>query len=1342
MYDYKSVRENINLHLLTYFLFRNKRAQRSFTNMLNAVFGLEILTESNSSHIYNGYDAYASQLVKLREELNNYEKQAVKESNDYDLKNWVKEKDVRLLYRFLFPRNTPPGHIASQFLAIYRKAIDNPQSALPKAVDEVEFWAFLESLPELKVEKENIDFDIRLISSTQFDDIKNQFTRWKTYTETKDNRFSIPVNLVYNNRRIVSLQEEVLQNPDKSFFIYGKGGSGKTHLYIELFEKLISKDNPSVIPLYIPLNSVQPKKYNNSIIGELSERLREPISRRKLTEQEVDAILRNTNKNIILLADGLNEVTQEDERKVIAKELSEIASSGIYPNVHIMLSSRINHSTWFRSLGLTTYIQMKIEDLDEESIQDYLKGESCSVCYSDIDAKTKKLLRTAMGLSMYAKLVGKNYDTDSFTSLGGLLKAYMCLLLESKDYSIPNEDFLVSVAKTMMSNYSFTISLNELKATEGYCESKLRCVESVLTTQGSNKEGTVDEYTFSHQNFRDMLVAKSYSDEIIGIKDEPDKVSKIIQNNYLTANHELVSLVSDFLRGKNDILQYIIDHIPKNGTSFQLSKLIELYALCNDNSIATLTLSSHDLSNVRFSGYKLFDKNNSLTLEQCTVSTESFSMPGLTMASSVITSYTINNKTYLIAFCKTSFLIYDVEENTTTIHILENSINDINCCCKILYNNSPCILLGTDNGQLHLFHPDTRVLDTVIDFSNDKKKICSITKVEDSVFFTKKKNDNTYVVFSLSTNFKYKKIEDLCLSSSFCNDSKIDEVKKLCGPWRIQAKLATFSNSLFGVYGDKLYSYYDNCFHEIQVDIPDDEIEYRMFTDIALTESCIFINNVENVLVFYLDKRSKKHSVTYIGKLSIDEYKSESGNFFTSFSMTNHIDTILVGIGIRRAELRGDINFLEIKAQLISKLRKQYDLIPTPIKGKHTKTTYSGTYFNIDKNEDSKLHNYLATVSDDRSVQIIEVGNEDFEINQILGEYNGIRSIHTIDENTLICGGYDGCITRWENIGNEWHCTCTCKVHTSWIEKIRLFSYGNKTNLVISASLDGYIKITDMEQCLSRVIAVKNVPIKDICIFICQNKISVVFSTNESFNTILDYDIDSLLNEFYDLKSIKSLVDNTTIKVRPLDKGENGNAVILKSIDEPLCSYQSPSKESVVIKISNGEDNSHEILIKGFYTRCIDISNNYIVIAGNPNMKNIGEFHLYYLSDNIYKSFADYTFDNDAEIADVKLQESNHFITVHIIHKDKKLSVFCYNKSGTLENKSTIPFDSSEPVCLSIISNKHFIGTVGGEVLVVKSETTERIIQVRANLISNSETSIKEASEEFMNHFRGYFYFE
>lgn len=466
-------------------------------------------------------------------------------------------------------------------------------------------------------------------------------------------RFSIPVKLLKEDEEIESLFDEVKNHKDRSFFLFGKGGTGKTHLFMELFNKLIKCEELGIVPFYIPLNSVQPEKYSNCIIGELTERLKNPSTMSNLTENEVRNLLQSEDVNILLLADGLNEVTQKDIRIRISRALSDIAVSKTYINTHVMLSSRENHSLWFQGLGLTSYTQLEIQNLSHEAIDNYLDKAGCVARYKDIPATTKKILKTAMGLSMYAELVGNNQKKiKNFQTLGGLLKAYMCLLLNSNDTTIPYEDLLYSVAEYMINDRnSFTIYKSKLtELWECDIDSTLEQLTSVLCSQGANSDG-IDEYTFSHQNFRDALISKRFAERILELSrnNNVDDVAKIIRNDHLTTNRELMGLTADFLQGKSSEIQRIIQMMPKNNSrSFQLSVLIDLYARINHHSIATLDLSDHDLSDIRLSGYRLFDENARVTIKGCKLAIETFSMPGLTQASPTITKYKIGDKLFLI----------------------------------------------------------------------------------------------------------------------------------------------------------------------------------------------------------------------------------------------------------------------------------------------------------------------------------------------------------------------------------------------------------------------------------------------------------------------------------------------------------------------------------------------------------------------------------------------------------------------------------------------------------------------------------------------------------------------
>lgn len=161
------------------------------------------------------------------------------------------------------------------------------------------------------------------------------------------------------------------------------------------------------------------------------------------------------------------------------------------------------------------------------------------------------------------------------------------------------------------------------------------------------------------------------------------------------------------------------------------------------------------------------------------------------------------------------------------------------------------------------------------------------------------------------------------------------------------------------------------------------------------------------------------------------------------------------------------------------------------------------------------------------------------------------------------------------------------------------------------------------------------------------------------------------------------------------------------------------------------------------YARCISINNEYLILAGNKHGQNQGYFTLYFCDYNksdFIKVF-EYAFNNQSEISGINIQCNKEQIIVHSIHKDRKYSKIILNKDNNIQSIETIILDSSEPVCISVVSNIVFIGTVSGEIFFIKDNKSYKIIQARANLISNSEIEIPDADEEFKKHFKGYFIF-
>lgn len=1234
------------------------------------------------------------------------------------------------------------------------------------------------------------------IAKLQFEDIKKQFTRYKKYFDTIDNRIAIPVKLLNEDEELVCLFYEVINRKDKSFFLFGKGGTGKTHIFMELFNKLIKCERLGIVPFYIPLNSVQPDKYSNCIIGELTERLKNPSTMANLTENEVISLLQSENVNILLLADGLNEVTNKDKRVKIARALSDIVVSETYRNTRVMLSSRENHSFWFQGLGLTSYTQLEIQKLSWETIDNYLEKAGCVARYNDVPATTKKLLKTAMGLSMYSELVGNDKGKiNTFQTLGGLLKAYMCLLLNSQNTTIPYEEFLYSVAEKMIDNKnSFTIYKSSLtQLWNGDIDSILDQLSSVLCLQGINSEG-IDEYTFLHQNFRDMLISKRLAERILNLSlnGNVNGINQIIKNGYITTNRELMNLTADYLQGKNSEIQNIIRMMPKdNSRSYQLSVLINLYARINQNSIANLDLSGHDLSNIRLSGYKLFDNECHVKLNGCTLDIDTFSMPGLTQASSTITKYKIGDELFLIAFSITSYLKYNASKNKVQVNKNLKSFGRINCCCNVTKDKHIDIILGTDKGFIHKFDTCSDSICyniTNTSASSDEKAIDSIAFWNSKIFFTKKEKQEEglsveYKVFSFDLS-KPSEIEVIHEYKSYYNSSVLSELENQYPKYeysilkqqieRSRGRFSQTDSDLYYAVEDKVFIYKDNMFYHIELcDIPC-TISCLKFSDIIVSEPYMLINNDDSILAFFLSNDADHVVARYINGISISEYKEKSGDYFTKFSRSDKDDRILVGIGIDNDDLRGNINFLEIKICKINYLDETFDFNCNPLYGLHTKTTHTGVYFSKAQGEGV----LLATVSDDRSVQIMQPDNEDFERIQFLGEYNGVHSIVAIDNpqdptsQSLICAGYDGCIEKWKCKRNKWYCVFSRKIHKNWIWKIKFIKYNDK-EFVFSCSYDGTIKMTELTQNSSKTLLKTNTKIYDLDIKLNNedNIISIIATTDYGYYTLKSFSFKKLLEKFYQ-KNSTGLLFYCDVNINNNKSYDNwsycsfndklcmGRSTIIKGTNELFVAVFNKEKKTLSLeKISNINSSSDSMgVIPEFYARCMDISRNYLVLAGNlTTEKDKGYVDLYDVKNNSIdektKIFS-YKFEECSSVNDIRIRVSDDIITLYLLHKDKWLTIitFSIKSNGDMTIKKIKISVRTQPMCLTIDNkNRIFIGTVDGEVSLVEQEVdnlkSQNIIQVRANLISDGNILIsrsnefKQSLDEFRQTFNGYFAF-
>lgn len=534
----------------------------------------------------------------------------------------------------------------------------------------------------------------------------------------------IDVSLKTSGIKSISF-EHILFPPDKpineetsSISLCGKGGIGKTFLILRAMETIFTAEKyQNIIPLYIALQKID-KNYKGIVFDALLGEMIAYCGTDSITKDELDSFLRSNSNKVIIFADGMNEVTGDDNRSTLATSLTDMQR--IY-GCRICVSSRQNHVNMFNRLaGTSNFKDAEVNDLDESQINKYLSDSGCVAKYSEIGYETAKLLETAQGLAMYAELVGKDKSKiNSFISLGGLILAYSDLLLDINRDEITDPSVLefektleeIAYSWVNTSNFSGEVTDEQIIAI-----SARKNIKDIFI-KINNTNSTTSTYEFSHQNFRDMYCSRFLARQISKIDD--DNIETVfneyfnLSKSLVTDNDEVLELTSAFIEDKVkksiDTLRKAANKKEKPLTNYDypLSRLIRIHAFGYNNNISELDLSNLDLREITVSGYQLYseDKSKYTIFNEAKISTATFLKNGLDTASSTIAKYEYKNKTYVVAFARTSIAVIDVAENQVQVVRNLPSNRWINCCYVTEKNGEPVIYLGNENGIISEFYP-------------------------------------------------------------------------------------------------------------------------------------------------------------------------------------------------------------------------------------------------------------------------------------------------------------------------------------------------------------------------------------------------------------------------------------------------------------------------------------------------------------------------------------------------------------------------------------------------------------------------------------------------------------
>lgn len=897
---------------------------------------------------------------------------------------------------------------------------------------------------------------------------KKNTGRYKGYFETKQGKpiTNLKNKLSNGDGNEYFLLELLFPNDNEnndSLNLCGRGGSGKTYQIFHCIDDILnglSTDNDELsatlerakgtIPLYIPLNSIKAGE-ENCILSYLAKEIWNGADIKL-----VRSVLKKHASNILIFADGLNEITDKDLRTEIVNRICQLREKY---NTRFLISSRNPHSNIFNSLNYgsnSRFINAKVLDLSEEQIDEYFVNVECVARYNAVEQSTRKLLRTPQGCVMFADYVGSNAEAiKKIQSLGRLISDYANSLLNLErtqlfsvnavlekiaTYMVLNGIFLIKSSK--ISDILEDSELNILFSSE-YSNN----IESIFTFKTDLEE----ELEFSHQNYRDVYCAKAYAKKLSSITS--DTILEIFNdgttfvNNNITTNDEILELVSAFM--PRNSIQEIIDTlrdnqnklvgIYKDNYDFPLSIIIRIYSFSHNNCIADLNLRDLNLTEVSLNSYELFNRENGtcINLSNSTISTETFLKKGLQTASSTICKYELNGKTYIAAFATTTAMIVDIEENQ--IEIIRNmpDYGWVNEAVPKEYNGQLCIFLGCRNGCVALFHPDKNRHYRKEVFIATKENIHEAIKgqgeiesiIIDEWLIENKKCE--YIIFCNSngeifyrelyptTETKPRKI---CLYSS---DNELKDIRQKFKKyeWDICCHITKKENGILAAFGGNVFvltfSLETKSIKHKPFRIKRERDNPELILDIHATKNYLFINegSLISVVVLSTSKMLKDLNRKEVYRFEIDGKKSDSNYIFSGeakdfyFRYFSEVPTeiygddyVLIGIEADHAPSYEKLpQFFELN--MTSKSGKP-TLEVAEIRNEQKLATHTGVYYHLTSANRSDVH--LATTCDDRSIDLQTPHNEEIVAEHKSGAYNGVHNITIIDSNNIICALYDG----------------------------------------------------------------------------------------------------------------------------------------------------------------------------------------------------------------------------------------------------------------------------------------------------------------------------------------------
>lgn len=374
------------------------------------------------------------------------------------------------------------------------------------------------------------------------------------------------------------------QNPEKKLSLFeelknfrkivllANAGMGKTFEALKLSQLILSdKKFDNYIPIFLRANL-----YKTSF-DNLEEGIKEQL--RPFTKTNTDKYFAdNICDNIILIIDGLDEVTDKSKYRSLINEINRFAA--LYPKMFSFITCRTNQ---FHN-DLSNYKDFTLNPLTDWEIRGYLQKNKINE--NKFSNSYFELFKNPFLLNLAINIYSQNEEFSQFYNKSKFLEQ-CCLFLagkrdEEKELDIPNINFFKlfsEIGKIAFENFdknSYTqVEFDELFSTLFSASEVFSKFRNEIFVAGQ-------DYEFKHRLFKEYLIAFYLNKAYPFCDDNLDFYKQIIEND---AYFEILSFVSgmitdiktqilffDFLL-ENNFKLFLYCITAKNDLSDQLQKL-------------------------------------------------------------------------------------------------------------------------------------------------------------------------------------------------------------------------------------------------------------------------------------------------------------------------------------------------------------------------------------------------------------------------------------------------------------------------------------------------------------------------------------------------------------------------------------------------------------------------------------------------------------------------------------------------------------------------------------------------------------------------------------------------